>query len=313
MAGRLKTFWYVVTGRWPERPPGGWTVAEIQARGREHAMAVLAGCQPDELLDLVLKRSWWRTWIWPGFSGIYGRPGAKFGAAAVGSAVAGPLGAAAGMQVGGWRSSPKVFAREPAAVPDGKIVMRDLVTPFQTFMARVLLLNVVGIALFFAALLLAVALMVIDPGALDRIIAFFAGASSVPRSIQQISLDLLYFVSIFHLAFLIIIFSFQARFLYKYLMNDVQTIIIYITQGGIVLYSILCILFSFLVIVSYSLYLLLGTLNNTNQLKHYFVILLLPVFCGGVPVLLIFFPRACYVMFRIRRSGKLPDWLRLET
>jgi hypothetical protein len=117
----------------------------------------------------------------------------------------GGLGFAIGWLVGGWRSDREVEARERAAVPEGKIVMRDLATPAATFAVRVFLLSVVGIALFFATLLLAAALMAIDPGMLNRLIAFFAGASSVPRSLHQISVDLIYIILIFYCGCMIIL------------------------------------------------------------------------------------------------------------
>lgn len=310
MAGSLKTFWYVVTGRWPERPPGGWTVAEIQARGRKQGMATFAGCQPDELLDLVLKRSWWRTWVWPDFSVIYGRAGARFGATGVGAAVGGPLGAGIGAVVGGWRSDREALARARAAVPEGRIFQRDLATPAATFVGRVLLLNIVGIALFFAALILTVALMATDSGMLDRIITFLVGAPSAQRSIRQISLDLLYLIAIFYLAFLIIFFFNYLAINYKYFMYA-PGIFNFIQMGGSGLFIITSIIFvpSF----GYFLYELIVGYMAIKKISHYFIVLTIPlyfiIFIYAIPLSL----RICYLMFCIRRSGKLPDWLRLET
>jgi hypothetical protein len=311
MAGRLKTFWYVGTGRWPERPPGGWTVAEIQARGREHGMVILAGCQPDELLDLVLKRSWWRTWIWPDFSVLFGpRPGARFGAAAAGSAVGGPLGAGIGALVGGWRSDREVEARERAAVPEGKIVMRDLATPFQTLVARVYLLIFFGIALFFAALLLAVTLMAIDPGMLDRTIAFFAGASSVPRSLHQISVDLVYSVLTFYVLCMVIIFinnliiNFISVLYHSHLVKDIKAGGAFLSLFGGLIVSFATIFYFFWLIERNFTFLVW---------RDYLTVLLFPFMVFLVIVSPIFVFREFYLMFCIRRSGKLPTWLRPET
>ena len=289
MAGSLKTFWYVVTGRWPERPPGGWTVAEIQARGRKQGMATFAGCQPDELLDLVLKRSWWRTWVWPDFSVIYGRAGARFGAAGVGAAVGGPLGAGIGAVVGGWRSDREALARARAAVPEGRIFQRDLATPAATFVGRVLLLNIVGIALFFAALILAVALMAIAPGMLDSIVAFFAGAPSAQRSIRQISLDLLYFIAIFYLVFLITFLLRHSTISYKYFMYT-PGIFNFIQMGGSSLFMMISIIFvpSF----SYFLYELIVGYVAIKKISHYFIVLTLPLF-----LLCLFMPSQYHCVF----------------
>jgi hypothetical protein len=309
MAGKLKTFWNVVTGRWPERPPGGWTVAEIQARGKKQVFATFAGCQPDELLDLVLKRSWWRTWVWPDFSVLYGRAGERFGGVAVGAAVGGPLGAGIGAVVGGWRSDREALARARAAVPEGTIFQRDLATPAATFLSRVLLLNIVGIALFFAALLLAVALMAIDPGILDRIIAFFAGAPSAQRSIRQISLDLLYFIAIFYLIFMIILLSNHLMLFCKSVMYSPNLYPI-IKTGGSGFFAVLSITFAPL--MCYFLYEIV-TGHIPFKERYYFIVFILPTLIlyiiFAIPVSL----RIFYLIFCIRRSGKLPDWMKLET
>ncbi len=309
MAGKLETFWYVVTGRWPERPPGGWTVAEIQARAKKQGVATVAGCQPDELLDLVLKRSWWRTWVWPDLSVIFGRAGERFGAMGVGAAVGGPLGAGIGAVVGGWRSDREALARARAAVPEGKIILRDLATPVTTFMARILLLTAVGIALFFAALLLAVALMAFSPGMLDSIVTFFAGAQSSPRSIRQISLDLLYFNLIFNVLFMIILLLNHPVLLFRSLVYS-PNIYLHLKMGGVSFYIILYIFFTPLVILV--LRSIIFGKNLIDEISEYLVILMFPLvlspFILLIPIIVIF-----YLMFCIRRSGKLPDWLRFET
>ena len=310
MAGSLKAFWYVVTGRWPERPPGGWTVAEIQSRGRKQGMATFAGCQPDELLDLVLKRSWWRTWVWPDFSVMYGRAGARFGATGVGAAVGGPLGAGIGAVVGGLQSDREALARARAAAPEGRIFQRDFATPAATFVDRVLLLNIVGIALFFAALILAVALMAIDPVILDRIIAVFAGTPSAPRPIRQISLDLLYFIAIFYLAFL---FAFTINYIltyHKYFMYN-MIIFRFIQMGGASLFMIMAIIFALSSL--YFLYELIFGYEVIKKLSKYVIILTVPLYFLIIIYIIPLSLRTCYLMFYIRRSGKLPNWLRLET
>lgn len=310
MAGSLKTFWDVVTGRLPERPPGGWTVAEIQARGSKQGFANFAGCQPDELLDLVLKRSWWRTWVWPDFSVIYGRAGARFGATGVGAAVGGPLGAGIGAVVGGWRSDRKALARARAAAPEGRIFQRDLATPAATFVDRVLLLNIVGIALFFAALILALALMAIDPVILDRLIAVFAGTPSSQRTIQQISLDLLNFIAIFYLVFLLVflinyIFTYNIYFMYN------VSYFRFIQIGGSFLSIIMAIIFALSSL--YFLYELIFGHVVTRKPSQYITILTLPLYFLMLIYIIPLSLRTCYLVFCIRRSGKLPDWLRLET
>ena len=310
MAGSLKTFWYVVTGRWPERPPGGWTVAEIQARGSKQGFATFAGCQPDELLDLVLKRSWWRTWVWPDFSVLYGRAGTRFGATGVGAAVGGPLGAGIGAVVGGWRSDREALARARAAVPEGRVLRPELMTPAVTFLLRVLLLNIVGIALFFAALILAAGLMAIDPGVLDKIIAFFAGVPSAQRSIQQISLDLLYLIMIIYCVVLIICLLNHLLIFYKSIFYS-PFIYKIIQMGGSGLFAIVSIFF--FPLMCYFLYGIIFGHIGVRKLSDYIIILMFPLLfimiISTTPAAL----RVCYLMLCIRRSGKLPSWLRLET
>lgn len=310
MAGSLKTFWDVVTGRLPERPPGGWTVAEIQARGSKQGFATFTGCQPDELLDLVLKRSWWRTWVWPDFSVIHGRAGARFGATGVGAAVGGPLGAGIGAVVGGWQSDREALAKARAAVPDGRLLRPELMTPAGTFLLRVLLLNIVGIALFLAALTLAVVLRAIAPGVLDSIIAFFTGAPSAPRSIRQISLDLLYFIVIFYSVFLIAFSINHLLIFYKNLMYAAG-LYQYIKLGGSGLYTIMLIFLC--PVLFYVIYIIIIRDFLIVELSDYFVVLSFPliflVSISSVPWCL----RICYLVLCIRRDGKLPNWLRLET
>ena len=309
MAGSLKTFWDVVMGRLPERPPGGWTVAEIQARGSKPGFAPFAGCQPDELLDLVLKRSWWRTWVWPDFSVMYGRAGARFGATGVGAAVGGPLGAGIGAVVGGWQSDREALAKARAAMPDGRLLRPELMTPADAFFIRVVLLNIVGIDLFLAALILAVVLRAIDPGMFDSIIAFFAGSLSAPRSIRQISLDLLYFVVIFYSIVFVFLSVNHLFVFFKQLMYSPHMPSL-IKTGGSGFYMLITI-----PIVTVCIYFVCRVLARNwpiLDLSDYMMILLLPlIFLGGVlaaPVV----PRVCYLMFYIRRSGKLPNWLRFE-